>query len=185
MTAEELEEMIKEVEWEQFQEPSDGYLYVYHKPEMIRFAYRIGLHFKRPMEAIMAKGSFVRMRAAPQYVSFHLVRLDPENVNTCLYEGYQIANDSFTKSWHPKYPPNPLNALNPLNQPQIGGSIPTPYFGTIAPNTTTWTANTTNTTNTTNLQAAQNQALQQYQQAPLFSDQRILGGLANCLGIKW
>jgi hypothetical protein len=102
MTIEELEVLIADVEWERFQEPNDGNFHVWLKPNLIKFSYRVGLHFKRPMEAIMAKGEFVRMRAAPQYSQFDLIRLDPENVDKCLYTYFQVGIDAYTKSWQPK-----------------------------------------------------------------------------------
>ena len=183
MNTQELEQMIADIEWEQFQEPTDGNIYFWHLGK-IKFCYRIGAHFKRPMEAIMAQGQFIRMRAAPHYEHFELKRLDPDNVDKCLYFRTNIPL-SYTpvyadKDWSPKLLKGWEQSLGLQqaaqaaqqaqqqaqqqyqrdlhNQPNISTI---PYGGYV--NVTT--------TNNTGL----NQGLQQ----------GLLTGLANSLGLKW
>lgn len=49
------------------------------------FKMRIGLHMGRPTQAIMAIGSFVKLRAAPKYGQYVLAKLDPQYPDDCLY----------------------------------------------------------------------------------------------------
>jgi hypothetical protein len=82
-----LEKMIEPLDWDDFQAIPDGNIHYWNeRTGTVCFYYRVGLHMKRPMEAIMAKGQFIRFRPAPDLANFHLERLDPDNVNNCLYD---------------------------------------------------------------------------------------------------
>jgi len=109
LTVDDLQALIEHLDWDDFQRTEHGVIYVYvpyvrDKAEsLIRYSYRVGLHFKRPMEAIMAKGEYIRMQAAPQYeFSGPLGRLDPENVDGCLYTGFK--NGIMLSGWRPQEP---------------------------------------------------------------------------------
>jgi len=51
----------------------------------IEFKMRIGLHMKRPTQAVMALGQFVKLRRANEYGRFKLKNLTPEAPDTCVY----------------------------------------------------------------------------------------------------
>ena len=104
MNCEQLQAMVENVDWEQFREPNDGNLHVWDGQQLIRFAYRIGLHLKRPMQAVMAKGHFIKMVAVPEFEPYYLARLDPENVDATLYKGPNINLylPYLNKEWMPK-----------------------------------------------------------------------------------
>jgi len=102
-----LDKLIESLEWEAFQEVNDGNIHVFSANHgLIRFCYRVGLHLKQPMEAIMAKGEYVKFRPGSQYENMHLERLDPENVDKCLYfDCYTAPIDVIAKKlWEPKRP---------------------------------------------------------------------------------
>jgi len=107
LTMDDLQALIESLDWDEFQRRDHGEIYV-HVPtkvpyELIRYSYRVGTHFKRPMEAIMAKGDFIRMRAPEKlYQPEMLLRLDPENVDGCLYTNF--VNGVMTNGWKPPEP---------------------------------------------------------------------------------
>jgi len=83
--------------WERFEAMTDGRLLLKDcaqtmlseeedvNPLLWVFEMRVGLHFERPMQAIMSCGHFIRMRSTVQWMGCLLAKLDPENPSGCLY----------------------------------------------------------------------------------------------------
>lgn len=168
-----LADLINDISWDEFRQTDEGNIWV-HAPTLfdetlVKFSYRVGLHLKRPMEAIMAQGLFIRMRGTKDYDAFELSRLDPENPDTCYYSNqpyYNPNTDSLTKvmykRWQPRMPKgytaaqqHMLAAQQAALQAQQGLYVPY-NTGLGGPYNTGlgdsggggWATNTTNTINT-------------------------------------
>lgn len=113
MTVEELDALLGDYTWEDFEGLDMGEIRVTsRKLLMLRgrgtlFKMRVGLYMGRPMQAIIAEGQFVRMRPATQYEGFELKRLDCTEPDECVYEGLiQDPADSPRKTikwWPPAF----------------------------------------------------------------------------------
>ncbi len=95
--------------WEMFEAKQRGELVI----GGYTFAMRVGLHLKRPTQAIMAAGQFVRMRSAGNATGRDLKVLDPAMPGNCLYGGSSLnaLADKNYGCWHPNgalpYKPEP------------------------------------------------------------------------------
>jgi hypothetical protein len=98
ITINQLIRIAEERTWEDFEAMPDGRLILQdHAQTLLQseepvspllwiFEMRIGLHFERPMQAIMSCGHFIRMRSADiSWGVESLRKLDPARPNDCLY----------------------------------------------------------------------------------------------------
>ena len=91
MTIDELERLISNLTWEDFEKTDRGEFTVGYvppnqsEPIFIKFYMRIGLHMNRPFQAVLADNQYVRLRAVPEYANHKLERLDAARPTTCLY----------------------------------------------------------------------------------------------------
>lgn len=137
----ELADLINDISWDDFRRTEAGDIWVhipslFDKGGLIKFCYRVGLHLKRPMEAIIAKDQFVRMRSSKEFETFELCRLDAERPDDCFYmevPGQLMAQGPINQRWRPKLPKGYKGYTNPaqqagLNQQLLGlqQSPPTP-----------------------------------------------------------
>jgi hypothetical protein len=98
--------------WEAFEAMPDGRLLLQdHAQTLLKgeepvnqllwvFEMRVGLHFERPVQAIMSCGHFIRMRSADNWTGYSLKKLVPEQPDICLYRTTQLTTQ---RGWRPTY----------------------------------------------------------------------------------
>jgi hypothetical protein len=101
--------------WEAFEAMPDGRLLLQdHAQTLLKgeepvnqllwvFEMRVGLHFERPVQAIMSCGHFIRMRSADVWAGWPLKKLDPEQPDSCLYPTTSTTQFSAQRGWQPNY----------------------------------------------------------------------------------
>jgi hypothetical protein len=168
ITINQLIRIAEERTWEDFEAMPDGRLILQdHAQTLLQseepvspllwiFEMRIGLHFERPMQAIMSCGHFIRMRSADiSWGVANLGKLDPARPDNCLYDqpGSFAQTGSFSRGWRPYMPQTASNI-------QSSVLVGVPLQTTVVPSHTGW-AGPYATQNTTYQRAA----LQATQQA--------------------
>ena len=86
--------------WEMFEAQKDGNLRI----GGYIFSMRVGLHLKRPTQAIMGAGQFIKMRSAGNATGRTLKVLDPTMPDRCIYgRGMGLGELINPKDccWHP------------------------------------------------------------------------------------
>jgi len=110
MTIDELEQLISNLTWEDFEktdwgELTIGYVPPHQKePIFIKFCMRVGLHMNRPFQAVIAVSQYVRLRAAPQYTGYKLHRLNASHPSGCWYTPRIRAGSESRPLWKPEDP---------------------------------------------------------------------------------
>ncbi len=117
ITVNQLIRIAEEKTWEDFEAMPDGRLVLQdHAQTLLRgeepispllwvFEMRVGLHFERPMQAIMSCGHFIRMRSTNEnWKSYPLKKLDPARPVDCLYHNSHPFMQDFQVTWRPALP---------------------------------------------------------------------------------
>jgi len=105
-TIEEIERAMhhqKDMTWAHFESTARGEIPLHFKGfrERILIRMRVGLHMGKPMQALIADDKFIRMRAAPEYENYKLLKLDPLFPDKCLYSDNRVWVSKGHKFWKP------------------------------------------------------------------------------------
>lgn len=95
-SVEDLIKQLGDLVWEDFEKTQHGELTI----DGTLFRMRVGLHFDKPMQAIMAEDKFLRLRPAHAWESWLLMPLAPDRgADNCLYP--HKSGDSISVAWRP------------------------------------------------------------------------------------
>lgn len=133
---------VKNLDWLGFESKDDGEIEIDDQ----LYWMRVGLHFQRPMQAIMTWGKFVKMRAAPVWDGWPLLILNPNRgPDNCFYHisSYGLISDGLSPSIHRTWKPQPTHLANVPNQGLAGygtfGAAQQPVYPSVFQTTGEWT----------------------------------------------